>query len=173
MQSEDFKYIYDGKSPISQIDTCFAVFEEDGALLSGHRMALLPVDLPSEIGTHPHKFTVKVVNEMEEDVTTWYKFKYDFGYINVTPNAILLIAGSAEKEEDGTPLICDTLTYEGLLADGDYIASYKIIGSQTDPGVSPNIVDLESVIILNADGDDVTKNYILNATDGVLIVYGK
>ena len=171
LQSSDFTYIYDGKSPTSLVAECQAVFDEGESLLAGHKMAILPKDLPSAIGTHPHAFTVKIINEMEEDVTTWYKLKYDFGSVTVTANTLVLIAGSAEKIADGTPLICEDLTYEGILADGDVISSYKIIGSQTDPGVSANVVDLSSVVILNADGEDVTKNYILNSRDGILVVY--
>jgi hypothetical protein len=40
-------------------------------------------------------------------------------------------------------------------------------------GISANVVDLSSIVICNEEGEDVTKNYILNSKDGTLKVYKK
>ena len=74
---------------------------------------------------------------------------------------------------DGSELVCNEIEIvEGALAEGDEIYSYEIIGSQTLPGQSPNVIEISSIVIVNkVSGEDVTSNYLLSVEDGSLTVY--
>ena len=172
LESDDFTYIYNGMAPTSQIWLCRAKFAEGEAMVEGHSIAIIPVSLDPQIGSHPHKFDIQILDVDGNDITDCYKLMYNFGKVNIVPNELVFTAGSAEKPYDGTPLTCDQVFFNAdILAPGDYVSEYTVIGSQTKIGFSANRVDLDSVVILNAEGKDVTKNYILSAQDGILKVY--
>ena len=56
----------------------------------------------------------------------------------------------------------------GGLAEGDTIVSYTVEGSRTRVGRSDNVIT--DVIICNAAGEDVTKNYMIETIVGTLRV---
>ena len=172
LQSGDFTYIYNGAAPLSKVDICQAVLIEGEPFGEDYTVEIVPKQLPSTIEEHPHSFDVRILDGNGEDITKLYKFIHEFGSVNVVANVLVLQAGSASKVYDETELVCNELRIlEGTLVDGDTIQSYKIIGSQTMPGKSANVIDLSSVVIVNALGEDVTKNYVLSAKDGMLTVY--
>ena len=53
----------------------------------------------------------------------------------------------------------------------DTIVAYEVVGSQTAPGESENVIELSSIVIMNKNGEDVTSNYVLSVEDGTLTVY--
>lgn len=174
LESEDFTYIYNGMSPTSQIWGCKATFAEGESLIEGHSIAIIPNSIDKNVGVHPHSFGLQILDPDGNDVTDCYKTKYAFGKVTVIPTEIFFTAGSAEKKYDGTPLIWNELIYDTtLLAPGDYVKEYEVVGEQTLVGISANVVDLSSIVICNEEGEDVTKNYILNSKDGTLKVYKK
>ncbi len=81
------------------------------------------------------------------------------GDLEITPvtTKIQITADSDSKVYDGTALTKDTATYtQGILADGDTL-EVTVEGTQVGKGESANTVTAYKV--LNAAGDDVTKNY--------------
>lgn len=172
LESDDFTYMYNGVSPISQISGCRVVFPEGEELDEGYTLEIKPKELPSAIGEYPHTFDVIITNEQGEDVTELYKFEYNLGSVIIQPNTLTLKAKSAEKLYDGYELVCNEIEIVGgVLIDGDTISSYNVIGSQVLPGQSANVIDISSIVITNKDGEDVTSNYLLSVEDGSLIVY--
>lgn len=73
----------------------------------------------------------------------------------VAADAVSIVVAGGTKIYDGTPLVPTGFTPSGL-AEGDYVdAVYS--GSQTNAGSSA--ASLESYVIRNAAGEDVTANY--------------
>lgn len=183
LQSGDFEYMYNGVAPKSSLELCQALVVEGDSLQEGETLKINEIelsyentDLPYEIGKYPHKFDVTITDASGEDITRLYKYEYDFGFINITPATIVLQAASKEQAYNfNAPeaLTCSDkpTVIEGALAEGDMIAEWHNIGSQTEPGVSENKVDLSRIRIINAKGEDVTKRYILSARSGTLKVY--
>ncbi|MBR0514889.1 MAG: MucBP domain-containing protein, partial [Clostridia bacterium] len=85
----------------------------------------------------------------------------------IEPAELIITAGSAEKEFDGTELTEDSYTAEDL-ADEDVIESVTITGTQTEAGESDNIPS--DAVIRNAAGEDVTESYLITYVNGTLTV---
>lgn len=182
LKSGDFEHMYNGIAPQSNLELCEAIVVQGDALQEGEvvtvnatELSYENTDLPYEIGKYPHKFDVKITDASGEDITRLYKYEYNFGSINITPAKIVLQAGSKEQAynfDAPEPLTCaDKPTIiEGALAEGDTIAEWHNIGSQTEPGVSENRVDLATIRIINAKGENVTNRYVLSAVHGTLTV---
>ena len=122
-------------------------------------------------GKYPNRFSVEIKDANGNDVGALYKINIVNGELDVKPKAITIVAGSATKPYDGTPLTAENYTLEGTLVSGDRIASYVIEGSQKNIGKSDNII--YDVIIRNSAGEDVTKNYNINMQKGTLKVTSK
>ena len=87
------------------------------------------------------------------------------------PRSITFKAGDAEMVYDGTPLTCDVIeTVSGSLAQNHLIYSYKITGTQTEIGRSENIIELDSILIVDSFGVNVTENYAISTEKGKLRV---
>ena len=98
-----------------------------------------------------------------------YKINYDFGILTVTKKNLDLTAGSLTVAYDGNKHTTDEIIYDpNMLAFGDYIAEKDVFGSQTNIGKSSNVI--RSVTIRNADGKDVTANYLITIYDGLITV---
>ena len=109
----------------------------------------------------------KIVNAAGEDVTGSYKISYINGLLVITPKTLEVMADSARKVYDGTPLVKDSFTSTAL-ADGDVIESVTVTGERTDVGVSDNVPS--ETRIVNAEGRNVTGNYIITNVRGKLTV---
>lgn len=171
LESDDFTHVYNGLSPYSIVDKCRVVFEDGAMLPEGYTVSIIPKALPSTIGTHPHAFAIKIIDDDGDDVTDLYNIKNDFGSVKVTSNEIVLRAGSSSKDYDGAPLTYNHVDIiSGVLADGDYLSKYTVVGSQTLPGSSPNVIDYSSIVISNSKNENVTSNYRITVEDGTLTV---
>lgn len=90
----------------------------------------------------------------------------------IEPRKIQFIAGSAEKQEDGTQLVNSSYTIAGNgLAEGDAVRIISISGQQIEPGESVN--QIHDAEIENQAGDDVTVNYQITYQHGTLKVTAK
>ncbi|MBO7196030.1 MAG: transglutaminase domain-containing protein, partial [Clostridia bacterium] len=79
--------------------------------------------------------------------------------IKVNPREIVVATGSESKYYDSKPLTNDTYyVSKGQLADGHRL-NIEVIGSITAVGSVSNTVDISSLVIYDADGNIVTKNY--------------
>ena len=102
-----------------------------------------------------------------------YKIVRECGTLNIGVREIMLVAGSAGKPYDGTPLTCEEYELTTELEDGVALGkgdriSVTLSGSQTEIGRSENTV--VKVVVLNAAGEDVTANYAIGYQNGELRV---
>ena len=121
------------------------------------------------VGTQDNTFDIRINDAQGNDVTDQYLVKKVYGTATITPAPLTLQAGDATKVYDGTPLTClDYWIIEGNLMPGDSIAEAITQGSQTEIGRSENMIYM--VLILDADGNDVSANYAIKFIPGKLKV---
>lgn len=162
---------YDGTPLVGVIGD---VYYDDGSLAEGHTYEISVSKQSSIIdaGKCSNHFTVKIFDADGDDVTDIYKITRKLGMLTVIPREITITAGSDSKVYDGTPLTCnEAFISSGSLAFGESILNYVVEGSQTNRGKHQNIV--KEVVIVNSDGDDVTKNYSITFVAGQLTVTSK
>jgi uncharacterized repeat protein (TIGR01451 family) len=100
------------------------------------------------------------------------------GHFFIDPREVTIIANSAEKVYDGTPLTEPGYTYAPELVDNDLLGihdkmdSVTVTGSQTEVGSSKNVPS-DAVIINTEDGSGSNANYIIKYVDGTLTVRDK
>ncbi len=164
VSSQGASKTYDG-TPLSVPELSF----DEGALAArGHVLAFT---LPSitNVGSIYNTPTCRVVDGAGNDVTAQYDIRISAGILRVNAIKLTLVTDSAEKVYDGKALRADSFTLtEGELAAGQSIASYQIKGSQTNVGVSDATVS--DVVIVDADGKNVTANYQITIISGTLRV---
>ena len=116
-----------------------------------------------------NKYDVKIYSN-GEDITSYYKIIKSTGTFEIERRAITIKAGSIDVsylDYFGEEFTYNEIEYDPLLlADGDYIAAWSVTGSISDPGSVDNILDPNSIIILNSQGDDVTANYNITTQKG-------
>ena len=162
---------YNGTPLFTSVD---AVSHVGGDLEFGHYYEIPRMTASiTKVGRMANGFEVKIYAENDGErilVNDWYIIKKEPGTLTVTPKLITITAGSDQKEYDGSALTCDTYTYDpSELVAGDYIDSVLISGSQTLPGhPAPNVI--QSVVIKNAAGDEVTSCYQIETVNGTLTI---
>ena len=168
-ESESNEKTYDGKELTitrEQIHFVSGNIDED----EGYSYEIQEIKSITLAGESSSVFKV-VIYKDGKDCTSHYKIDYNYGKLSVIVRDITLTAESAEKFYDGSPLTCNEIIYdEFALAEGDYISSYTIRGSQTNIGISSNVIDVTSIIIKNSSGQNVTSSYQITTIDGELKV---
>ena len=112
---------------------------------------------------------------------TYTALSKKYGSLVVTPRPITLTAGSetAKKADlNGEALTAQWIeeirngSIGDILAAGDYIVQEELefTGSKSVRGTADNTIVLESIVIRNAAGDDVTSNYVITTVKGLLRV---
>ena len=146
----------------------------EGDLIYGHSVGAMTLAQGTRnVGDYVNGFEFVIVDEDGKDVTYMYKIVRDCGTLSIEAREILVIAHSASKAYDGTPLTCPeydiTTELEGgvALGEGDKI-TVRVSGSQTDVGRSENAI--AEAVVVNAEGEDVTANYIIRYENGELQV---
>lgn len=159
--------IYDGKplTGVAEDLTC------TGVLLAGHAISDAVISGGRKnAGKSPNIITPVITDGSGEDVTYMYKINYTYGTLTVTVRSITVTADSSVgylTELGGAPLTCDGYSIDGEICEGEEI-NVKIRGAQASVGRSGNTV--ESVIVTDSDGNDVTENYSVTVVDGTLTV---
>ena len=106
-------------------------------------------------------YTLKVVNYVDGGV---------YNVISITPRSITVVTGSATKPYNGEALTNHTFYISiGMLGDG-HVMTLRVTGTITAQGSTENLIDKESLRIVDADGNDVTKNYDVTYILGILTV---
>ncbi len=127
---------------------------------------------PINVGRVANAFGVKIYDAGGNNVTSHYKLVYSYGALEIRHAEIEIKAKDATKTYDGKPLTCPE--YEWIkngLIDGHYIdGGIKIVGIQTERGHSENIIDIDSIIIRDQFGNNVTANYAIKTYVGQLKV---
>lgn len=146
----------------------------EGTYLSGHSLsALTTTGTQLHAGSSLNAFNIIITDAEGNDVTYMYKINAVYGTLRVLPREITVTADSAEAvyTDGSTALTCSDYTitsdYETALAAGD-VAEVTVTGSQTNVGYSSNVVG--EVKITDADGNDVTSDYVIVKRDGTLRV---
>ena len=167
--------VYDGtplKNGAVDIEPCNA--DNTGGLVSGHRFDVALNKSITDVGSIRNEFDYVIIKDADgKDVTSNYEISLREGTLTVYPIELKIVTQGAEKFYDGTPLTNDKYDVTVLNAT-DFVAGHRIIvqviGSQTIVGSSPNVIDESGVKVLDADGNDVTKNYRISYQYGELIV---
>lgn len=114
---------------------------------------------------------IKIYNQYGNDVTDEYVITFEGTPLTVSQRMIEITAASAQKVYDGQDLTANSYTIsKGSLARGHYIKEITIIGSQKDVGDTINEIIRSSIVICDAEGNDVTHNYIISTKPGTLEV---
>lgn len=104
------------------------------------------------------------------DTTENYDITLVKGKLEVVKRKITLTADSATKVYDGTPLTKDSYTLTaGVIPNTHSITNIDIIGTITDVGSEPNIID-ETFIVIMLGSRNVTDCYEITLEDGTLTV---
>lgn len=165
---------YDGEKVYDGTPLTNGEYLIEGSYLSGHSLSALTVTgARLHAGSSLNAFDIVITDAQGNDVTYMYKINAVYGTLRVLPREITITAGSAEAvyTDGSTALTCTdyaiTSDYETALAAGD-VAEVAVTGSQTYVGYSSNVVG--EVKITDAEGNDVTGNYIIVKKDGTLRV---
>ncbi|MBQ9116613.1 MAG: transglutaminase domain-containing protein, partial [Clostridia bacterium] len=159
--------VYDG-TPLSASDTCELV---GGELMPGHALySEIPEATRIEPGISRNIPTVVITNAEGEDVTWMYVIGMEhIGVLSVTRIPITVRSESAEARFDtiapGGALTCYDFTIEGSLLEG-HRAEVYISGAISTVGICDNQID--DVIIVDENGEDVTKYYNVETECGEL-----
>lgn len=140
-----------------------------GSLPSGFSFRAVPRGEQTEVGISPNYYDITIFDPSGNDVTDEYKVTLNCGTLEVLPVEITVRTLDGTKDYDGKPLRVLKYVVEGQLIPGHslYLA---VTGQQLEPGTSDNTVDMDSILIVDGSGQDVTKNYQINLELGTLRV---
>lgn len=152
---------YDGEALVSE------EFWYVGETADGEELKYTLTGSQTEVGTSENTVVYQVVDKDGNDVTENYAITEELGELTVEPLQITVITESAYKIYDGTPLKNENYTVE---CDNKYDHEIKVTvtGFRVEPGTSKNDIRIE---ILDSEGNDVSKNYAVNVSEGDLTVY--
>lgn len=174
---ENISKVYDGY-PLSEDD---ATLTYDASLLrAGERIKLNfagmvsanhPEEMPVSIGRYILRGYLSVVDANDDVVKCLYQPNITFvGSATITSRNIIINTGSATRAFNNTALTNNTYTITGSGLAVGHTLSVVVTGTQTEVGASLNTVNWSTLIILDAQGNDVTKNYSITYNYGTLVV---
>ena len=159
--SENVEMVYNGKKPNLLVTY-------DKQLNSMFNIELIS-SAPSQVGNGMNSFDVKLIDGAGNDVSDQYWIKKGYGKVTIYTYELTVKAGDAQKIYDGTPLTSEEYSFvQGELAEGHRVAICKTEGEQTEVGRSDNIIS--KILIVDAEGIDVTSNYSIKLVSGKLRV---
>lgn len=121
-----------------------------------------------KVETNIDRGSFRILDAQMMDVTTSFNVVFYNGSIEVTPRPITVNSNTVQKYYDGLPLVSNAYYLsKGTLLPG-HIMTVSINTTITEVGSIPNAI--ESVIILNNKGEDVTSNYKITTINGLLTV---
>ncbi len=141
------------------------------ALVSGQGIKSVITDGSiTEIGICDNNLvSCEIYDQSGERCTDNYEIIPTKGTLEVTKRAITVYSGSAEKEYDETPLICDDpiAIRTGSLT-GDHYLDMRATGTITDIGMVSNTI---VGTIRNGAGKDVSDYYEITYFEGTLVIH--
>lgn len=165
-ESVDREATYDGTPLNGQVNDCS--FTSGYIDTREYSISIVPGASLTNVGKISNSFSVQIKKD-GVNVTDHFKIVKNYGYLTLKARSIEITAASDEKKYDGRPLKKNAIDYDALdLAEGDRIRSYEVEGTITNPGEVANII--KSVLIVNQNGEDVTKNYSIKLIEGILKV---
>ena len=139
----------------------------EGELQEGHTVHATVLGAQTDVGQSENIFSVVIYDENGADVSSDYVLEYIPGTLTVTPLAIELLADSASKQYDGTPLSCTTYKIsKGALVEGHSL-QVSMEAKRVEVGQTENHL---IAYVFDANAKDVTHNYSISCISGDLIV---
>jgi hypothetical protein len=151
--------VYDGK-PLKGTDLQLS-------LPQGVKAVVVSSTELTDVGSTENVIKIKLIDLDGKDCTG--KITYEYGELTIVPKEITFTTGS--KMASGvSSLSCEEYSVEGLV-NGDYVVVSELeFACQEGPGTCSNTIQYTSLVIKNAKGEDVTKNYIIQMNFGVLVL---
>ena len=144
-----------------------------GTLPEQHNLNVVYIYSGTDVGDYYAEIDLRKTNitYMDNDVTHNFDISAPRGNIlTITKREITVKLSDAKKAYDGSPLISSE--YEIIL--GDLVSGHSLtlgsIGSQTEIGLSYNVIDEKTIKITDLSNSDVTKNYNVTVESGTLEV---
>ena len=145
----------------------------DGNLPLGHILNVVYKNSGADVGEYDADIDLDKTTVIYQgnEVTENFELTITRGKLVIYQRNIIIRSDDAKKVYDGTPLTAPTFSFmeNTSLANGNKIA-LNFIGSQTELGTSDNTIEESSIVITDANGKDVTKNYTVECQSGILEV---
>jgi hypothetical protein len=118
-------------------------------------------------GSVKNEPTFRIFNETGEDVTEYYAAEYIYGMLTVEKRPVSITTGSAKTLYDGQAVSDGSFTVDAAYApiDGHTVIPVTAAGIFTEAGRHGNEMRFR---IVDGAGADMTGNYELNVTAGVI-----
>ena len=143
---------------------------DEGSLRKGHSIQVNVTGSQTGVGLSENFIIAKIVDKSGVDVTDEYNITYVPGVLRVNARSITVIAGSNMKPYDGKPLGTNGYSVvPSVSLIQNHTLDVTVEGSITEIGRTDSLIT--KVVIYNANGEDVTKNYNVKPVSGKLIVY--
>lgn len=172
----DAKKVYDGTPLIAtavEVSSASSYSMVEGHTVTSFQTTGSLIDVGSKTN-YIVEGSVKISDASGANVTRNYDISLTFGTLTVVPREILIETGSASKKYDGMPLTNGdfgiSASSPNQLVEGHSLY-VENIGKITDPGKTENICNLEATRVYDANGRDVTSNYLATYAYGILEVY--
>ena len=141
----------------------------EGVLAEGDELVVEVEGSQTDAGSSANVVTSVKVMRGDVDVTTCYTMgEHVNGTLTVNPKAVTFTGESDSKEYNGEEQEITGITEEGLL-DGHTYSGLSYSAKGTDVGEYVGEFSGE-VVIKDAEGNDVTKNYAVTKTPGTLTI---
>ena len=158
--------VYDGVAVKIMPEDCTLM---SGELIDGYTYEFGNGISVSGVGKYSATFSVSIYDASGKKCNDHYRLDMKYGEIVIDAKEISIKAADASKPYDGKALSCNEIEYDPTsLAAGDYIDSWEVSGSQTNIGKCSNVI--KSIIIRNEKGEDVTANYTIRTSEGVISI---
>jgi hypothetical protein len=166
---KDLEKIYDGTPLVP--DNTYTVLS--GALYGKDSLTLTTSGSQTTVGTSTSTITSCIAkDETGNDVSSRYNFTFQTGKLQVALYPLTVLANSASKVYDDTPLTASGYTFiSGQLAAGESVTSVTYGGeSLTEVTTDPLATTIKAITIGNSLGQDTTGNYLITYKSGTLTV---
>ena len=164
--SNDGSWVYDGE--VHSEDGCKVESEYGEALVLNHKITVLTYSEITDFGKKSNSITVDIVDD-DVSVISNYLVTYKNGLLEIKRRPVTVVAGSIEWVYSGYEVAYfNSFISEETPLVKNHSYGAKVYGSRIDVGESANKIEAGSVIIYNAQFNDVTDNYEITYKDGVI-----
>ena len=140
-----------------------------GKLKPGHEAEVTLAGSQRYVGTSKNLIQVRIVDSRGSDVTSEYNIECIPGDLVVKPVNLTIKSNSKNKIYDGKPLTEDGYTVIPIYnLPPQHELVVEVTGTITEIGATSNTIS--RVAVYDADGKDVTFNFNIDITEGILIV---
>ena len=163
LESASAKKEYDG-TPL----TCHELRNEP-EIIPSHRLILKFTAEIINCGSVDNIFEYQIIDTLGNDVTDiYYNVETKLGKLEISKYKITITSGSAKKEYDGTPLVCNTGSYELAV---DLSFKINVLYGCTSKLILPDTINNKfEPTIYDEFGQDITKQFEIEKKYGTLTV---